>query len=1074
MKTIIMNKTTCLVAAILVLASICTTVKAQDAKTVLAKADSLSKAKDYTAAIAMLEKNISLFETDSVYDLSFAYNRLGNNYYNTKDYEKAKTYYLKYYDFHKPYMENDPAQYVSLYSNNLSSLANIYDKLSDYRNGISVCKENIELIERYKEHFKNYSSDLAGEYGSLSYFYLFSKEHSLAEQSAQKALSIDSTQTWIKTNLAHALLFQGKTREAETIYNELAQTIYHNNDTYAPTLLDDFEQLEKAQVIPQNVKKDIEKIKANMSEIRDLVEIYKQFYSLCLSERYEDAMTLIQPYVYRLPKQHAVWTANILWNIGKKYSDSGNYAQAEKYYIEAKEIREKVLGKEHPDYATSLNNLGALYDDMGDYAQAEKYYLEAKEIWEKVLGKEHPDYATSLNNLGALYVNIGNYSQAEKYFLEAKEIREKVLGKEHPSYATSLNNLGALYMNIGNYAQAEKYFLDAKEIWEKVLGKEHPDYATSLGNLFILYHSMKDYAKAYPFINTVSELSIQTTNRNFAFMSEQQRGLYWKTQASEFEAGYSLSWFYPVAAANGLNYNNTLFTKGLLLRTATAVREAIYSSGNQALTGQYEQLGNLRKEIGVLQQKPDFNRAYVESLESRADSLDKALTQASVAFRDLKADMSMTWQDVQRQLKPDEVAIEFVHFRLYDKKWTDATFYAALVLRKGMKSPAWIPLCEQTQLQSALHMNAHDTQEQTETLYLEKGVQLHRLVWQALEKELTGAKNIYYSPSGLLHKIAFNALPAGDDSLLLSDRYNLHLVSSTREIARLQKETTVAVAQETTVVYGGLAYDARQSSMLAAARPYKGKQKTSGDRFVDRFRKRDAELPDATLRSGFSEWQYLAGTKTETEQIVASLESKHIPHQYYTENSGNEESFKHLSGARTGVIHLATHGFFLPDAENRAVDEIVQRLGGSKEKPFENPLLRSGLIMSGANNQWLAREYVMEEDLEDGILTADEISRLNLTKTRLVVLSACETGLGDVRNSEGVFGLQRAFKLAGVESLIMSLWKVPDEATAELMTAFYSEWLAGSAKQNAFKTAQQKVRAKYQSPYYWAAFVMMD
>ena len=259
-------------------------------------------------------------------------------------------------------------------------------------------------------------------------------------------------------------------------------------------------------------------------------------------------------------------------------------------------------------------------------------------------------------------------------------------------------------------------------------------------------------------------------------------------------------------------------------------------------------------------------------------------------------------------------------------------------------------------MQSVLHATTKDTREQTETLYSEKGAQLHRLVWQALEKELAGATDIYYSPSGLLHKIAFNALPAGEDGSLLSDRYNLHLVSSTREIARLKKETaSAAIARDTTVVYGGLAYDARQSAMLAAARPYKGQQKSGDARFVDRFRKRDAELPDANLRSGFSEWQYLAGTKTETEQIVTSLDSKHIPHKYYTENSGNEESFKNLSGARTGVIHLATHGFFLPDAENKAVDEIVQRLGGSREKPFDNPLLRSGLIMSGANNQWLAK-----------------------------------------------------------------------------------------------------------------------
>jgi CHAT domain-containing protein/Flp pilus assembly protein TadD len=1103
---------------LLALFGICATVRAQDADAIIAQADSLSKAKNYTAAIALLEKNLNLFETGTPGD-ALAWSRLGDYHYDVKDYEKAKSYYLKYIDSRKPHLESNPAQYANGYSRCLLSLANTYSKISDYPAAIRIVTENIELIERHNEHFENYSSDLAGQYGNLSWYYIFAKDYPAAEQAVQKALSIDSTKTWVKTNLAHVLLFQGKTQEAGTVYSELAQTVYHDNDTYAPTILEDFELLEKAQAIPQNAQKEIEKIKVAMSKVNELVEVYKRFETLCLSEnKYEEAMRLIQPYISRLPKQHAQWAANILGNKGKQYKEMGNYAEAEKYYVEAKEIeekvlgkehlsyatslnnlgvlyyamgnyaeaekyyaeakeiREKVLGKEHPDYATSLNNLGGLYKTMGNYAETEKYYAEAKEIREKVLGKEHPGYAGSLNNLGALYGTMGNYAEAEKYYVESKEIIEKVLGKEHPSYALSLNNLGRLYKTMGNYAEAEKYYAESKEIWEKVLGKEHPDYASSLYNLFGLYHSMKDYEKASAFENTVCELTMQTTNRNFAFLSEQQRSLYWKTQADRFESGYSLSWFYPVAATNSLNYNNTLFTKGLLLRTATAVREAIYASGNRDLIGQYEQLGNLRKEINVLQQKTDYNKAYVQSLESRADSLDKALTQVSAAFRDLKADMSMTWKEVQSQLNSGEVAIEFVHFRLLDKKTTDTTLYAALVLREGMKSPAWIPLCEQRELQSALHTTARDTQEQTETLYSGKGVQLHRLVWQALEKELAGAKDIYYSPSGLLHKIAFDALPSGEEGSLLSDKYNLHLVSSTREIARLKKETSAAPARDTTVVYGGLTYDVRQSAMLAAARHYRNsaRKPAGADRFVDRFRKRDAELPDADLRSGFSEWQYLAGTKTETEQIVTSLDSKHIPHKYYTGSGGNEESFKNLSGVRTGVIHLATHGFFLPDAENKAVNEIVQRLGGNREKPFENPLLRSGLIMSGANNQWLAKEYVMEEDLEDGILTADEIARLNLTKMKLVVLSACETGLGDVKNSEGVFGLQRAFKLAGVESLIMSLWKVPDEATAELMTTFYNEWLAGNTKRKAFKTAQQKVRAKYSSPYYWAAFVMMD
>ena len=586
---------------------------------------------------------------------------------------------------------------------------------------------------------------------------------------------------------------------------------------------------------------------------------------------------------------------------------------------------------------------------------------------------------------------------------------------------------------------------------------------------------MKIYKKAIIYDKEMCGLVTNFVDKNFAFLSERQRNQYWKTIENTYIASYSLSNYYLVPEVNSLNYNNALFTKGLLLRTTNGIRDAIYSSGNKELISQYEQLGNLRQEIRTLQQKTDYKKDYVQTLENSADSLDKALTQASTAFRDLKADMAMTWQDVQKQLKPDEAAIEFVDFRLYNKNWTDSTMYAALVLRPGMSSPEWIPLCEQKQLDAILQATIQNTQLQTENLYDTKGEKLFNTIWKPLEQALQGVKTVYYSPSGLLYKIAFSALPTDEDNILLSDKYNLNLVSSTREVVQLKKETNVPITQDTTVIYGGLTYDVQQSAMLAAAKPYI-QQGTSTDDSSDRNSKRasELELPSMALRDGLKEWPYLAGTKSETEQIVKSLSAKHISYQYYTGDKGNEESFKHLSGTKTGVIHLSTHGFFLSDIEDKVQKDFMQRLGGNKEKPFENPLLRSGLIMSGANNQWLAKDYIMQDGIEDGILTADEIAQLNLTKTKLVVLSACETGLGDVKNSEGVFGLQRAFKLAGVESLIMSLWKVPDEATADLMTTFYQQWLSGQSKQNAFKTAQQKVREKYQSPFYWAAFVMMD
>ena len=193
----------------------------------------------------------------------------------------------------------------------------------------------------------------------------------------------------------------------------------------------------------------------------------------------------------------------------------------------------------------------------------------------------------------------------------------------------------------------------------------------------------------------------------------------------------------------------------------------------------------------------------------------------------------------------------------------------------------------------------------------------------------------------------------------------------------------------------------------------------------------------------------------------------------YTRAKGNEESFKNLSAKKTPVIHLATHGFFWQNIEKNSEErERLERLGGGR-KAFENPLLRSGLILAGGNKAWFEKPV---EGVEDGILFADEVAKMNLVGTELVVMSACETGLGTLNNSEGVFGLQRAFKLAGAQTLIMSLWEVDDDGTAFIMEEFYRNWLAGKNKQEAFKEAQRKLRkdSRYASPYYWAAFVIMD
>jgi len=804
------------------------------------------------------------------------------------------------------------------------------------------------------------------------------------------------------------------------------------------------------------------------TSLNNLGSLYDSMGDYAKAERYYLEATAIKEKA--LGKEHPSY-ATSLNNLGYLYYSMGDYTKAERYYLEATAIYEKALGKEHPLYAMSLNNLGTVYYYMGDYAKVERYFLEATAIHEKALSKEHPDYANSLNNLGRLYSSKGDYVKAERYFLEATAIHEKALGKEHPFYAMSLNNFGLLYDNMGEYAKAERYFLEATAIYEKALGKEHPSYAGLLDNLSKLYLSKKEYAKALAYKQEQIKINTGIINQNFSFQTEQQRDAYWNANSYSFELTYSFSFFNPVPESNVLSYENTLFSKGLLLRTTNAVRDAIYSSGNQALITQFEELGSLRQQISALRQKEGSDEAYIKSLEDKAEALDKSLTQSSAAFKELKADLAISWQNIRDSLQKDEAAIEFVSFKIYDKKWTDTVQYAALVLKKNSKAPVWVPLCKENVLEGLFaKLNGKRPQEQARILYDENGSALYNAIWRPLEKALEGVNTVYYSPSGLLHKVAFSAIPVNEKTKL-ADKYNLNMVSSTREVVYTKNKT--ARKPCSAVVYGGLNYTVDADTMKKEALAYNVPGTRSGAQRDITFMDDTVDTSEYQKKTGAgSSWGYLQFTDTESKGIYQLLTGNKIPAVLYNGVKGNKESFKSLSGRKTVVIHLATHGFFNQDIKRNYEEQTRSQQSGGGKKAFENPLRRSGLILAGANT-W-AKNPV--EGTENGILLADEVAGMNLLGADLIVLSACETALGDVNNSEGVFGLQRAFKLAGAQTLIMSLWKVDDEATSILISEFYKNWLSGKSKQDAFKEAQKKVRAdsRYTPPFYWAAFVMMD
>ena len=315
---------------------------------------------------------------------------------------------------------------------------------------------------------------------------------------------------------------------------------------------------------------------------------------------------------------------------------------------------------------------------------------------------------------------------------------------------------------------------------------------------------------------------------------------------------------------------------------------------------------------------------------------------------------------------------------------------------------------------------------------------------------MRGIKTIYYSPIGQLYSISFNAL--SHNSVSLSEKYNLHLLSSTSEVVKFKNKNDSRISEA--LLYGGISYDNTAGDMIAQAKQY------NNTRIYTR------SIENDSTRSG---WSYLEGTEREALNIKPILDRAGISTRLLSKNEANEESFKALDNESPSLLHIATHGFFLSDPVQIELNPFMQ---ANQKKGASNLLMRSGLLFAGANKAWLGDEVV--DGIEDGILTAEEISKLNLSKTQMVVLSACETGLGEIVSTEGVFGLQRAFKLAGVQTLIMSLWKVPDTATSKLMINFYNNWIGGMEKHKAFQKAQQDIKKEYSSPYYWAGFVMLD
>ena len=942
------------------------------------------------------------------------------------------------------------------YAGSLSSIANYNSILGNYQEAISLNTEALKIYEKTlgKEH-PTYSlsiNRLAELQVHIGNYPMATKLFTQALETAKKSLGPNhSAYATILHNMATCISILGDDRKAITLEKEALsireKALGKESDAYSVSL-------HSLAVLNSSTGNYVEAIK------------------------YEtESLNIIKKTLGKNHKSYSTGSSCL----ASYYSALGNYEEAIKLDSEALYTIEQTFGKSHPDYANILSNLANDYYYYGNYVEASRLGHEALNIREKVLGTQHPDYAEALSNVSMFNISLGNLAEAKRQIMEASKIFQITFGQESHNYSIMLHKL-ALYNALQhNFSESIRLEKEVLKIFAKTIGKNHPDYRLALNDLTFYYFNSKDY------INTAQQAILTTEECNkivfstFTDLTSHERTLFWNKYSNWYNYYLPMfSYYISEPELSVATYNGALLAKELLLNADREMSQLILESNDKAFIQEYRDLQFNKTILYKMLQKPKKEHITdIDSIHRIVRKQEKELITKSKVYGDYTRNLQITWKEVQKKLNKEDIAIEFLAF----PAGKDSIIYAALILRPETTSPKMIPLFERKQLSNINKKDFYTTPT------------LSQLIWKPLEKELKGIKNVYFAPAGQLHNIAIEHLPSSD-STFIAEQINFYRLSSTRQLVMIKDKSHIKEA----VLYGGLKYDADTTALVVENKKY-----TDIPRDLNI---QHTFYPDSlNLRDGA---KYLPATKIEAEQIKQALENTRLQPALYMDLRGTEESFKALSGKNISMLHIATHGFYWTETEARQTKDLdFLMMGDNNQSRYveDKALTRSGLLLSGANIA--LKGNPLPEGLEDGILTAKELAGLDLRGLDLVVLSACQTGLGEI-TGDGVFGLQRGFKKAGANTLLMSLWKVDDNATQLLMTQFYKNLLAGKSKFESLREAQKYVRdyeveiettpdkrwqsearqkekqskkpmpkefkkiKKYKDPFYWAAFILLD
>lgn len=712
------------------------------------------------------------------------------------------------------------------------------------------------------------------------------------------------------------------------------------------------------------------------------------------------------------------------------------------WYNQAKDLF-AAEDKKSLQYGSLISNLAMCQMTKGDFVLAKQLAETAYEICVHFYGDNSNsanDRLVILNNLATIYTKMKDFSKGKELY--GRVIEEATSQKNIGAKALALINLSEIYiLHDHDFPKAEEYLYEAMKM-------EAPSYVKDMAELDLLFAQILQNRE-----NAVNDIE-RYNNRikgelasMYAHFSEVEREAYW-TQRSQnmvlLDNMSALKFNSPKALK--IAFDNAIYTKNMLIKSNRLLGQLVKDCSSD-IRGEYSSMVNMKRKLSEKYCPNDSVDGYREIISQK----EKAIVAAIPNFGSKLMAQFKTCGDVQRMLSDKDIAIEFIFLPKIKIPIEESELsYGAMLLTKGDTIPKLIQLCSEYELKNMMDAYTPMRQHEIDSLYAFSNKTLYKMIWEKLEPYIPVGSTVYYSPTGYISKINLSAISNGNNRL--AEKYSFYEVSSTAMIKEVKQG--VRTEYHNATLYGDINYYEDVDLMAEKAKEFA--LYTSGDILATR-----------SLNRGT--WDLLPGTKEEVETISELFRDKGLNTCMITQNDANEESFKSLDSNAPALIHIATHGFYFPP-EKDVPSSFFNGLHSYTQKDYS--MLYCGLLFAGGNNTWTGK--AIGKNVEDGILTADEISRLDLSNNKLIVLSACDTGLGSINKVDGVFGLQRGLKRAGVKTILMSLWKVPDEETKELMTRFYGELLAGNSPHRSLEVAQEQLKNAGKSPYYWAGFILLD